>query len=235
VTQGPAPAGGDLAVGNDVVDLEDAEARLDGLHPRFEQRVFTEAERAALAGSPCRLRLHWALWAAKESAYKALKQLDPALVFSPRELEVALDPGARGGPRARDLVTGRVVRGSLGLDVQIRFCGESVHAIARSRASGPARFLSTVEAAREDAGVAVRRLAASAIGATLGLEPAELRISGRPPLVLRGGERLDLSLSLSHHGRFVAFAAALRPGTPAAQRAAGHFAGSAPFARVAIA
>jgi phosphopantetheinyl transferase (holo-ACP synthase) len=231
VTPAPAPAGGCFAVGNDLVDLEDAEARLDGLHPRFEERVFTEAERSTLARSPHRQRLHWALWAAKESAYKALKRLDPSLAFSPRALEVTLDPGTLSG---HGHATGRVVHGSLQLDLEVRSSGESVHAIARRRTAGASRILSGVEKTREDASVAVRRLATGAIGAALGVEPGELRISGRPPLVWRGGLRLDLSLSLSHHGRFVAFAAALRPGTPAALRAARHFAGSAPFVRVAI-
>jgi phosphopantetheinyl transferase (holo-ACP synthase) len=222
VTPGPAPAGAGFALGNDVVDLADAEARLEGLHPRFEQRAFTAAERAALADSPHRQRLHWALWAAKESAYKALKQLDPSLAFSPRELEVTLGPETGGDERqgARELASGRVVRGSLELDLEVQFSGESVHAIARRRIPAAAGILSAVEAAREDASAAVRRLATSAIGAALGIAPGQLRISGRPPLVWRGDDRLDLSLSVSHHGRFVAFAA--------------HFAGSAPFVRVAI-
>ena len=149
---------------------------------------------------------------------------------------MTLDPESRGGERqgAPDRASGRVAGGSLELDVEIRFSGGSVHAIAHSRTSGAARLLSAVEATREDASAAVRRLATSALGAALGVVPGELRISGRPPLVRLGDDRLDLPLSLSHHGRFVAFAAALRAGAPAAVRPAGHFAGSAPFARVAI-
>ena len=80
-----------MSVGNDVVDLDDPETRIEALHPRWAERVFTEAERRALAASRVRHRLHWALWAAKESGYKALRRLDPAAVFSPRAFEIELE------------------------------------------------------------------------------------------------------------------------------------------------
>src|SRR5512140_1470404 len=101
-----------VAVGNDVVDLADPEARLDGLHPRFATRVFTAAERALLEACADRRSLHWALWAAKESAYKTLKQLEPSLAFSPRRLEVALDAGAL---LSRGCTSGTVACGDVAL------------------------------------------------------------------------------------------------------------------------
>ena len=303
----PAAApGGTLAIGNDVVDLGDAETRLDGLHPRFGERVFSPAERAAIAaagaaavagGEPAtagsgaaaaagavgrariptaaaRARLFWALWAAKESAYKALKQLDPSIVFSPRELAVELDAGAllRGG-RACGSVRG----GTTVLRLDVTSDGDRLHAIAlateggRGESCGPfppasVAVLSRVAACDDhgpteqdhrsrvcgghgpatvgDDSRAVRELATDAIAAALGLEASELAISGRPPCVVRAGVRLPLAVSLSHHGRFVAFAAALPTPAGSASRQPvpacrpidpGHFAGSAPFVRVAIA
>ena len=53
-------------VGNDVVDLGDAETRGGPSHPRFDARVFAPAELAALAASAAPNRLRWSLWAAKE-------------------------------------------------------------------------------------------------------------------------------------------------------------------------
>ena len=55
----------------------------------------------------------------------------------------------------------------------------------------------------------VRRLAATAIASTLGLDPSAVRIDRRPPVALHRGRPLVTDLSLSHHGRFVAFACAL--------------------------
>jgi hypothetical protein len=202
VTPGPVPAGADLALGNDVVDLEDAEARLEGLHPRFEERVFSAAERAALARSPHRQRLHWALWAAKESAYKARKRLDATAVFSPREFEVELSPlPVAGGTSA-----GRVVHHGEVYEVELRLAGAWVHAVTTTGRAAGRRPVSAVEAATDEPGYSVRRLAEAAIAAMLGLEAGALRIAGRPPVATHRGRPVDVGLSLSHHGRFVAFA-----------------------------
>jgi hypothetical protein len=58
------------------------------------------------------------------------------------------------------------------------------------------------------AGEAVRRLAVTSVARLLGEEAASLSVGsdGRVPLLLRCGRRLPGFLSLSHHGRFVAFA-----------------------------
>ena len=202
-----------MSVGNDVVDLADAETRLDGLHPRWGERVFTAAERAALHTSPSseRHRLHWALWAAKESAYKARKRFEPETVFSPKEFEVELSPL----PAAAGVALGRVFHGGQVFGLEVRLDGASVHAVATSRDEAGARVLWKVERALGDPGVAARRLAARAIGPALGLDPFGLRIAGRPPVATSRDRRIQVGVSLSHHGRFVAFACTLADARPA--------------------
>jgi phosphopantetheine--protein transferase-like protein len=197
-------------VGNDVVDMADPEARLSGLHPRFVERVFTAAERAALETSPSPHRLHWALWAAKESAYKARKRREPDTVFSPREFEIELSllppPGGEGQAMGRAVHRGEVFA------LEVRVDATSVHAVATGPADAAgARVLWRVEGAAGDPGLAARRLAASAISAALGLDPAGVRIVGRPPVAVDRDHRIEVDVSLSHHGRFVAFACVLAP------------------------
>ncbi len=192
-----------MSLGNDVVDLGDPEARLDRLHPRFAERVFTPVERAALEASGERPVLHWALWAAKESAYKALARLEPRTVFSPRAFEVELP----GPPRDGVPAAGRVRQGGRSFTLEVSRRRDALHAVAWDPdGPGAAAIRSAVGAAEDDPGAAVRRLAARDIGAALDLGPREPRIAGCPPGATRGGRPLDLVLSLSHHGRFVAFA-----------------------------
>ena len=195
-----------MSVGNDVVDLADPETRLGGLHPRWVERVFGAAEREALEASPSRHLLHWALWAAKESAYKARKRLEPETVFSPREFEVELSPLPATGA---GVAVGRVVHRGDVFDLEVHLDGASVHAVATSEDEAGARVLWKVDEARGDPGVAARRLAATAIGSALGLDPADLRIVGRPPVATCRDRRIEVGVSLSHHGRFVAFACTL--------------------------
>jgi len=208
-----------------VVDLADPEADLRRLHPRFAERVFTTAERHALeasrpdaavcdAAAP-RTTLHWALWAAKESAYKALKRIAPQAVFSPREFEVELPsvPLVEGG-----VAVGAVVHRGRRFRLQIQQHGASVHAIATSGAAVGAEILCRVARCQGDPSAAVRRIAIRAIGSALGLDPAALQIVGRPPVAMCGDDLLGVDLSLSHHGQLVAFACALpHPGAPASR------------------
>ncbi len=192
-----------MSLGNDVVDLADPEARLDGLHPRFAERVFTPAERAALEASAERPVLHWALWAAKESAYKALARARPRTVFAPRAFEVELP----GPPRDGVPAAGRVRHGGRSFALEVSRRGDALHAVAWDPdGPGAAAIRSAVGAAEDDPGAAVRRLAARDIGVALGLDPRQVRVGGRPPVATLDGRVLGVLVSLSHHGRLVAFA-----------------------------
>lgn len=196
-----------MSLGNDVVDLADPEARLDGLHPRFAERVFTRAEREALDASGDRHVLHWALWAAKESAYKALRRVEPRAVFAPRAFEVDLP----GPPRGEASAAGRVRHGGRSFALEVSRRGDVLHAVAWDDAGngpGGGAMLREVAIADGKPGAAVRRLAARAIGLKLRPGCGPIRIVGRPPVAVGATGTLDVVVSLSHHGRFVAIAAA---------------------------
>ncbi len=194
-----------MSVGNDVVDLDAPDTRLDSLHPRWDERVFGAAECEALEASPSRHLLHWALWAAKESAYKARKRLDPKTVFAPMEFEIELSalPATRAG-----VAVGRAVHRGRVLGIEVHVDGACLHAVARSE-SEEARVLWGAEAAPGDPGLGARRLAADAIGRALRLDPLQVEIVRRPPVATFRDRRFEVGVSLSHHGRFVAFACAL--------------------------
>lgn len=180
-------------IGNDVVDLADPEAHPEALHPRFDARVFAPEERARLARSADPARLRWALWAAKEAAYKAARQLDPAARFHPRAF-VAEAGAVRFGAR-RFLVA-------------VRETGAALHAVALPAQGAPGALRAGVVRCHGEAGSAARSLALRTAARMLGAPAAELEIlrEGRIPLLVRRGRPAGLSLSLSHHGRFAAFA-----------------------------
>jgi len=196
-----------VSVGNDIVDLADPETRQQGLHPRFDERVFRPSERALLERSDSPHLLRWALWAAKESAYKALKRLDPELVFSPKRF--AVEPCALPVAGSQGVAEGHIVHRGQVLDLQVQVDGTCLHAVARGTRAAGARLLWRVERAGSDPGATVRRLAATAIGSALGLDPAAIQIARRPPVAIHRGRLLEADVSLSHHGRFVAFVCAL--------------------------
>lgn len=186
-------------IGNDVVDLADPEAREAALHPRFDARAFASAERELLARAADATRLRWALWAAKEAAYKAARQLDPGVRFHPREFVVE---------------GGSVRNGALRFLFRVREAEGALHAVAVPAPGAPGSARAGVVKLRceDEAGSAARRLALRSAAHLLGVAAGELAIvrEGRRPKLLLSGRPAGLALSLSHHGRFAAFA--LAPG-----------------------
>ena len=233
-----------MPIGNDIVDLGDPENRPGAIHPRFDERVFASAERerltaesavlgvAAGAAGAAAHRTRWLLWAAKESAFKAARKLDPGVRFLPRQFRVELV-----GDAVSSLGEGAVavVRHAAGR-FEVFFTGAEdwVHAVAirqpgpfRSIGCGPEVLIGRVSrggTAASRASDLVRAMARSAIGSALSIVPSEIEIAmaggpGRrtPPVALWKGNRLPIDLSLSHHGRFLACAWS-RSGRAAARR-----------------
>ncbi len=202
-----------MLVGNDVVDLHDPGSRPGALHARFDARVFTSVERKTLkvlAPSPAsQHELRWTLWAAKESAYKVAKKIDSAVRFLPRDFVV------------RPIAEGRaVVLHEAGpFDVQLERTDEWVHAVATlSVASAPSTGSLThrsvsggverLEAPGADPSRFVRNLACETLGSWLNVSPGQVQIVAHRgiPIALWRNRRLPVDLTLSHHGRFVAWA-----------------------------
>lgn len=204
-----------MLVGNDVVDLGDPENQPGAIHPRFDERVFTPDERARLTLEPTEATAHrtrWRMWAAKESAFKVARKLDPGVRFLPRRFSVQLMGSARA-----------VVRHAAGrFDVSFSGADEWVHAIAMLSDGSPFQDgsllkrgpLAVIEqlqrgkSAASGASARVRAMARSAIGSILSIAPSEIEIAtaGRIPVALWRQLPLPVDLSLSHHGRFLACA-----------------------------
>ncbi len=194
-------------LGNDVVDLADAEAAPGANHPRFDARVFRPQERRLLQTAGDARRMRWILWAAKESAYKAVRRCDPGAIFSPVRFEVALDAGLRG-----------CVRHPAGaLEVRIELFGDCVHALAAAAPHAPETLLRGVAVVEGgDPGERVRALALAALAQHFDTAPGALSIGrvGRIPQLLLHGAASACPLSLAHHGRFAAWACAPPPRFP---------------------
>ena len=194
-------------VGNDVVDLGDRETQAESRHPRFDRRVFTADERRLVERSPDSNRVRWTLWACKESAFKLVKRHDPSTVFSPRAFEVTT---ALSGPA-------QVHFRGCALCVDVTVDGEAIHAVATWSRCDANRLISAVATTRSNPSAAVRELARQHLARVLACMPGDVEIVSGPdriPELRIRGNRTPGFISLSHHGRFVAFACCLMPRPP---------------------
>src|SRR5262249_23637515 len=145
--------------------------------------------------------LRWELWAAKEAAYKVVKKLDEEAVWSPLRFVVSFE---RAG-------AGAVEHGGRRIPVRVEADAERVHAVASDREDAWEHVRSRVAqlpAPDADASAAVRALARQDLAPLLGAVAGSLEIArrGRIPVLRLGGRDAPFDLSLSHHGRFVAYA-----------------------------
>ncbi|HSR41207.1 MAG TPA: hypothetical protein VLL48_03525, partial [Longimicrobiales bacterium] len=150
-------------------------------------------------------RLRWTLWAAKESAFKAARKLDPGVPFHPRSFAARL----AGDDRIE------VVHRAAGrFRVWVEDARDWIHTVAApvAEAATPPKWaleLVEVGSARSGGpGEGARDLARRAVAPLLSIDPAELSVvlRDRIPHLSRAGSILPVDLSLSHHGRVVACA-----------------------------
>jgi phosphopantetheinyl transferase (holo-ACP synthase) len=201
-----------LIIGNDIVDLGDPEAHhgaddsIGGGHPRFDARVFTPSELAAIAASESKRLMRWVLWSAKEAAYKAARQEDADVIFSPMRFIVHMDPTLRGFVSHEDRRW----------PVRVTRRGNCIHALVvgdnhDGNTIWESRRLATKEL--DDPSRSVRKFAIATIARRLNVSASDLRIErlGRIPQLLFASGGTPRALSLSHHGIYAGFAYRAQP------------------------
>ena len=213
-------------LGNDIVDLQDPDARPESFRARFDDRVFAPEEQRAIAQDSKPLARRWAHWGAKEAAYKLAKQLDSRFVFTPGRLvphyvddennaAVSRRIASRLERRGELELPFRLPQGTRMLELRSFETSDRIHVVAVPQGSDWGAVEVAVERLdrkSDDPSLAVRALAIRGISRSLGIAPGRLSIGreGRIPTVELDGSRTPLSLSLSHHGGWIAYAMRLR-------------------------
>jgi phosphopantetheinyl transferase (holo-ACP synthase) len=198
-------------VGNDVVDLAAPDNLGKSGDGRFLGRVFTAEERALIAGAARPDALLWAFWAAKEAAYKAVSRANPAVCSIPRQYRVVLEPGNAAG--TADRLAGKVINPGGELVLRIALTADWVHALAAGSEAALDRICRRVEGpdVAGDPSAFVREALLWEIARRLDCPVGDLSVVKDPngpgvPRVLFRGRLLATEVSLSHDGRFTAFA-----------------------------
>jgi len=211
-------------VGNDIVDLGDPGNRGKSSDRRFVERVFTAGEQRRIAAAVRPDALLWALWAAREAAYKAFSRHDPRVASIPKTYRICLDgdgeaalAGRSGAAGLPFELGGRVIAPPGELALRLSLTEGYVHALAASEPDALAgicwRVAETDAAAlpAEYPSALIRRLLLTEIAGRLGCPVEELTVRSEKtgpgaPGVFWGERLLTAGISLSHDGRFAAFA-----------------------------
>ena len=199
-------------IGNDIVDLADPQATGKGRDIRFINRVFTVDEQQKILSSDDPDIFLWSLWAGKETGYKAISKLYPAVSFSPGHYEIKLSDSSL--PES-----GTVYTPCGPVPVRFFITCEYVHCIGATTDKGMDSIVWDVQKMCQPLSFSdyqsdfVRNMARKKISRYLkeDLETLEIvRPKGRrglgPPVIYTGGKRTAIDISMSHDGRFAACA-----------------------------
>ena len=195
-----------MLIGNDLVDLNDPQADPGSIHPRFDQRILTDHEHRLVKSASSAHRFRWMLWAAKESAFKVLKKIDAKIAFHPQDFEVSIDSLDRMSVHHNGLVLETLVYSAPRWVHAVTTAG-SKFSMSGNRMHSRVFDLQSIETG-VDQSAEVRTFTRRTLSAWLGVSWQEVEVvtENRIPRALKKGRALDIDLSLSHDGNFVACA-----------------------------
>lgn len=182
-------------IGNDIVDLNDPQAKSKENNLAFLSRIFSSAEQRLISESSAPHVMLWTLWSIKEASFKAAQKLLSNIRFIPKKFSC-------------EIIEAKSARwlcyyNSACFNVHVTTTSDYVHAVAVNDASF---FLSAVllENCEENASNTVRVLALRLL-AELGVLADAIR--HKPPRFYRNETEIEgWDVSLSHDGRFIAAA-----------------------------
>lgn len=208
----------DDRVGNDIVDLSSPHARGKAENRRYVTRVLTLSEQKRLFCSSSQDMLLWTFWAAKESAYKAISKCGHEAAFSAKDYEVFLD--CMGDI---SMLNGFVETPKGKVSVLIRRNSDFIHCVGTTKQL-PDGIVYGVKKITDNGSLnysrssvlesaLVRSAARKSIASNYNkkfddilIQPSDTASRLRYPEAFIFSEKKRIDISLSHDGRFVAYA-----------------------------
>jgi len=185
-------------IGNDIVDLQHTLKVSDWQRPRFLDKVFTKAEQTIIFSSKNTTQTVWLLWSMKEAAYKLYVQEFGRRFFNPKTFQCEL----------QSLTRGKVVTKQSNYITISEYNTEYIHTIATKHSKDSATFsiFNTNKPTYKFQSRFIKQkllnhLSKGAENNTLNIIKDKLGV----PQVFNGKEKLPISFSLSHCGKYTAF------------------------------
>jgi phosphopantetheine--protein transferase-like protein len=207
-------------VGNDVVDLQTTDAIGKSGDAKFIQRVLGPDEQEMVFNSKHPDISLWAFWSAKETAYKAISKIFPDVSSAPRRYPVTLHEVEGSNTLFGDVNTPKgPLTVTISIDEDYIHC---IGAVDYKNASDKVvwgvkkidsdKKFETISLSKRES-LSARSFAIDHMAVGLNLNPDDIHIDRNqfpcrysPPIVFIKGKKENIDLSLSHDGRFVAFA-----------------------------
>lgn len=185
-------------LGNDIVDLDIALLENKASNPRYLNKICTQKEIAAIQSNEQPDMLLWRIWTMKESVYKIVAKQEGFRLFNPKKIATSIVDELEGQVSTPwgDFVT---------------YTSGDEHCICSiALKSFEQPFMSAYKkiAKGKDASVLCRKELIAMFADQQGYKRKELGIQmqGDAPYLYLGEKPIDTTISLSHHGDYIAWA-----------------------------
>ena len=185
-------------IGNDIVDLTEAKQNSNWQRPRFLEKLFTLHEQQLIQNSEYPFLMVWRLWSMKEAAYKLYTQLHPSRFYKPKQFECKIE-NLKGTVNYQDFqcylrtkITSQYILSEARL-VNTDFISEVLEIESSSITNQSAILKAQLLLKLADRMQLLKH--------DLNIVKSEFGT----PSVYHKSERLDLGISLTHHGHYGAY------------------------------
>ena len=199
-------------VGNDVVDLKEPANAEKSREPRFLKKILTDAEIEFVLNEENPDAALWSCWAGKETAYKVIKKSFSDAAFLPRQWTVTFND-----PQVKYTNGEVIIPGKGSVYIRLFFNSDYVHCVGADSLTALDKLIWSVEALTEkeknNPSLYLRNCLGQKLTEHFSLSFRRIEIKRKrengellPPRVYVDGEKTNIDISLSHDGRFVAYA-----------------------------
>lgn len=186
-------------IGNDIVDLAEAQLKSNWQRPRFLDKLFTLKEQDTIQSSENTFVMVWRLWSMKEAAYKLFTQLHPSRFYSPKQFECEIQD-------SKGKVNYKTFECFTTTEITKKYILSEARLSKAEIASEAQEIKTNSPKTQSDA---VKALLLSAISKKFNLITEDLNIVKSEfgmPSVYHLSKKLNLGVSISHHGCYAAYA-----------------------------
>ena len=186
-------------IGNDVVDIAQAEKDSNWQRPRFLEKLFAPEEQQLIKNSEDAFLMVWRLWSMKEAAYKLYTQIHPSRFYNPKAFRCDLK-GDKGKVHYRDF------KCYVNTKITSQYVLSEAH-LCKSRMLSKTVILKNKDVKNQSKTIRTVLLEAISKHYKQPISSIYLKTSkfGIPKVFL--GSRI-INVSISHHGNYGAFAIA---------------------------
>ncbi len=186
-------------IGNDIVDLAEARQKSNWKRPRFLEKLFTFNEQQLIHNSINPFLMVWRLWSMKESAYKLYTQLKPSRFYNPKQFECEIND-SEGKVSYKDF------------SCYIKTNMTSQYILSEARLVDKAMISELVKidnSSPKQQSDSTKDILLSKIAEDYQILKKELKVVKSEfgiPSVYQNSKKLNMSISISHHGNYGAYA-----------------------------